>query len=241
MSDTSNSVKATVKRTLTAEEISKRIEEGMIRDHYLQLEEGFNTLYKLDDKSRSIDVTSWKTQNKIKIDIWSLISNGSTRTVWESTMMGAIVMEEDVKADKIEAADGLPVYFRDDFMDKHGNAKLMSDYRNEDGGVDIYDHYEVIGAIVTKSLVDEARWSVSFKFYDKGHLFLAYEQQDDEDAKYVSEERLIEISSGTKEDRTFTHKGEKVTLPSKAQLKVKYGADKNVKFAKAQFLLRKIW
>ena len=238
---TNNEVKAIVKRTLTAADVAKRIEEGMIRDHYLQLEEGFDALYDLDDKSRTIDVTSWKTNRKIKMQIWNLVNAHGSRTVWESTMMGALVIEEDIKVDKVRAAGELPVFFREDFMEKYSNTKLLSDYRNADGGVDVYDKYEVVGALISKSPVDATRWSVSYKFYEKGHLFLAYEQQDNADVKYVKEERLLEISSGNKEDRTFKHKDVMVTLPSKSELKIKFGADKNVKFAKAQFILKKIW
>ena len=79
--------------------------------------------------------------------------------------------------------------------------------------------------------------------YERGNLFLEYERliQGKDDITWMSEERIEEISKMDVKDRTFTAKSGSVTLPAHNELKIMGKADEEVRYAKAQFIVEKIW
>lgn len=231
-------------KSFSQDQVSEMVENGVIREEYLRIDEEFDGVYELT-RVTSREVTSWKTSKKIDMEIWNLQNADSAKSVWLSTMMNAFVLTEDeIKADKIKAANGLPVYYKDDFDQAHPGLKTMSAFRNEDGGINIYNKYHIIGAVVHKSQVDETRWSVSYKMYEQGGNFLklAKQQAGDDTLRYITEARLHELSKGSTKERTLLGKdGTKIVLPSNSQLRILYDADENIRWASATFILRKIW
>lgn len=230
--------------SFTKEEVQQLINDGVINKDFLQLKVGFNNKYDVSEDTPT-EMTSFKTKKKFEMPAF-LFSNDEGRvTVWGSTLFNALVMPDgyDIKIDKIKKADGLPVYFSDDFYKEFPNLKKVSDHRDKDGGVPIYDKYEIIGAIVTRSRVENDRWAVSYKSYEKGRLFLEFEKakRADSSITWITEERIIEISKLSEEDRTFESIAGVVTLPSYNDLAVVGSADENVRWARARFLLRKTW
>ena len=233
--------------SFTAAEVATMIEEGKVRENYLRLEKGFEGLYEFLPPT-AVKINSFKTGKEIEMPVWHLRNDSTSKSVWMSTMMSAKVVDSDVdiKTKEIEDAKGLKVYFSDDFYEDHPGIKSLSDYRNEDGSMNTYDKYKIIGAIVTRSKVDEERWSLSYKMYEQGALFLALAKQllgeAGDKLKYIREERVLELASMPKDERVVKIAGrDPIQLPSKSQLKIVGDAEKNVSKANCTFLLRKIW
>lgn len=230
--------------SLSKDEVLDLVKAGAIREEFLQLTEGFASDYSVDEAS-PIELTSFRTNKKFEMPMFSFSNDSRRCVVWGTTLLGALVMPDDyeITSKPIAKAKGLPVYFRDDFLKEHPNLQKVSDHRDDKGGVPIYAGYEIIGAIVTRSKVEEDRWSLGYKVYERGILFLEFERLRlaDNSISWVAEDRIIEISKLPKKERTYESAVGPVTLPSFSDLKIIGGADEDVRWAKAQFLFKKTW
>lgn len=236
---------ATVKKlangSLSKTDVDQLIESGAIRESFLSLEEGFNAVFKVSN-APSVELDSFKTGGKFEMPMFILSNDASRYTIWGSTLLGALVMpkEYDIKVKTIEKAGKLPVYFRDEFTKEFTNLRKVSDIRDDDGGITIYDRYEIIGAIVTRSAVDDSRWLLGPKMYLRGNTFIEYERIHHANTKlnWVSETRIHELAKMTKKDRTFAGPNGQVILPSTDELEIIGNADTDPRWAKAQFILK---
>jgi len=228
--------------SLSKSDVDKLIESGAIREDYLQLVKGFNADYDVSS-APSHEMKSFRTQEMFEMPKF-IFSNDSHRfTVWGTTLLNSIIMKDyKIKCNPIAKAKGLPVFFRDEFLEEFTNIRKVSDIRSTDGGIDIFSRYRIVGAIVSKSKVDPTRWSVSPKMYDKGNLFLESERirLNKPALSWISEERLIEISKADKADRTYVSGTTTIVLPAFNELKIVGNADTDVRWASAQFLIELI-
>lgn len=217
-------------------------EAEMIREDYLNLVKGFNARFEaLPHSEREVN----SKKGIIKMPIWLFKNQLNSFTLWASTMLNALVIEDDSIVTKpVEKAKGLPVYFRDEFVKEHPNLRKLASFRNDDGSFSAHKEYEIVGALVTRSKHDKTRWTVKFKMYRQGldFLDLANKGKGKKNKKtWLSEEDLISLSKGTKEKRTIKIEDEKVVLPTTAALEIMANADTDPRFASAQFIIRKIW
>lgn len=228
---------------MSKEEITELIEAGVIKQHFLQIVEGFNAEFTVEDIDHQ-EMTSFRTKEKFDMPVFHLANSENRFTVWGTSLLNALVLEsETIDIDPVEKANGLPVYFRDEWNEKFSNLKRLSDYRNTDGSFSVKERYTIEAAIVTRSRVDETRWALNYKMYVKSSLFLEFEKQrmGDETLTWISEERIHEISKMTEEERTFTASIGEVTLPAFDELTVIGGADTDPRWARATFVIKKNW
>ncbi len=230
--------------SLSKDQVMTLIQSGTIREEFLKLTMGFNARFTVSNMpSKKMD--SFKDGKEFDMPVYQLSNDSNYLQVFGSTLFNCIVMDRDViiKTKPIEAAGGLPVYFRDEFTKEHSNLRKLSDFREADGGMTVYDEYTIIGALVTKSKVDAKRWTVSPKLYEQGHLFIEFEKglKKNKRISWITEDRLIEISKLEKKDRTFTSSEGKVTLLGFNELQIMANADNDPRFASAQFIVVKNW
>ena len=231
------------KASLTKDEINVLIDEGAVREDFLMIVEGFNAVFDLSE-APSKEVTSFKTESKFDMPVFSLSNDKNRFTLWGSTLLNAYVLEDyNIKTKPLDKANGLPVYFRDEFIKEHTNMQKVSDIRDTKGGVAIYDKYKIIGVVVGRSEIDKERWPVNHKMYEAGAAFLEYEQKKTKNPKlsWLPETRIHEISKCPAEERTFDGSMGPVTLPSFAELKIVGNADTDVRWARGQFVVEKTW
>jgi len=228
---------------MSQEQISALIAAGMIRESYLTLGSNFAAEYELQT-AKPVTVKSYRGGGDVEMPRFIIKNEESYHTIWASTLLNALVVK-DLKAEckPIAKANGLPVFFRDEFTPAYPSARALSTYRSDDGGFEFEERYQIIGAIVYRSKVDVSRWSIASRMYDRGALFLEYERLHHNNPKLgnVSEERIYELSKLDKKGRTYKGANGDVTLPSFAELKISAGADTDVQFASAQFIVKDTW
>jgi hypothetical protein len=226
---------------ITKSEMDDMLRAGIIKDSFIQIKSGTFADFDIVDESSSA-VPSFKVKGETINMPKYVFQNSETRfTVWGSTLLNAIVLKDySIRTDAVKAADGLPVYFRDEFMAEFPTAKKVSDIRNDDGGVTLSSKYKIIGAIVQRSTIDSKRWAVNYKQYEHGVNFLAFARIADPTLNWISEDAIVAIASKDKVDRTFKSANGDVVLPSDDRLKILNNADTDPRWASAQFIVAEL-
>lgn len=230
------------KLSLNSDSVNSMIKAGIIREDYIQIKEGFTGSFDVIDVQMT-EVNSFKSDEKINMPKFTFSNDKARFVVWGSTLLNAIVLKDySIKTKPLAKANGLNVWFRDEFVTEFPNTRKISDLRNEDGGITIDASYKIVGALVSRSKVDETRWSIGFKLYERGTQFLEFERIRLNDAKlsWITEERIVEISKMDSEKRTYDGSSGKVTLPAFHELKTVGNATTDVRWAKATFIVEQI-
>lgn len=224
---------------LSKTQVQELVKAGAIRQDFLQVAKGFNSEYSVVDVDFNT-VTSFRTGEDVDMPVVTLSNDGGPVTVYGSTLFNALVITDEIKTKKIKKADGLPVFFRDDFDNDHSGLRTVAKYLDDDGGFCFRAKYSIEGAIVTRSTIDDKRWALGYRAYIKGALFLEFEKQylGNNKLRWITEDRIHEIASLPEADRTFEVKGRKVVLPGKSELKTLPGAETDPRYASAQFLIK---
>lgn len=215
---------------------------GIIHEDYFQLRR--NTLGAEFDVM-SLGDFKMKSRKGTEVQVPKLqFSNADSRfIVLGHMMLNALVMDNyEIHTPRIDKANGMNIWFRDEFTKEFPALTQFSNVRN-DGGISIYDRHFIIGALVSRSSVDETRWAISGKHYVKYELFLRANKVMNPtlDIKGVGEKTIHELANASKKDRTFTDAIGTFTVPFIDELVINSNADTDPRWAYGQLLIAKTW
>ena len=224
--------------------VENLVKNGIIKEDYIQIKQGFNGIFDVIDVIEG-EMTSYKSKEKVSVPKLTFSNDNTRFVVWGTTLLNSLVLKDYIiKTKPIEKANGLPVWFSDEFHVEFPNVRKVSDLRDENGGIPLYNKYKIVGAIVHRSRVDSSRWDISPRLYEMGSKFIEFEmiRTKNINLTWISEERLITISKLSEIERTFTDSNnEVVVLPKFEDLRVIGNADNDVRWARAQFIIEQTW